>query len=80
MTYFTASIQTVILRFYLMMAVVIGSFFAGFPVLAILALPILLSIMTGVSFGKIPQTKTVKASVKTTTMTPQEITLRQKVA
>ena len=64
MRMFEASVQTVILRFYLMMAVVIGSFFAGVPWLALLSLPILLSAMLGVSFkGK--QGATIKASEDT---------------
>jgi len=50
MTFFTATFETVILRFALMMATVIAPFFLGVPVLAILALPIFLSAMTAVTF------------------------------
>jgi len=50
MTYFTASFETITLRFFLMMAIIIGSFFSGFPILGILALPVFLSALTGVSF------------------------------
>lgn len=57
MTFFTASFQTVILRFALMMATVILSFVAGVPFLAILALPIFLLAMTAVSFST-PKTST----------------------
>lgn len=51
MTFFTASIGTIVLRFYLMMAIVILSFSVGAPILSILALPVSLSAFTGVSFG-----------------------------
>ena len=51
MTFFTASIETVALRFFLMMAVIIGSFFAGVPYLAILGLPIFISAIAAVSFS-----------------------------
>lgn len=50
MTYFTASLSTITLRFFLMMGIIIGSFFSGFPILAILALPVFLAALTGVSF------------------------------
>ena len=50
MTFFTASFETVLYRFLLMMATVIGSFLTGVPFLAILALPIFLSAMVAVSF------------------------------
>ena len=52
MRMFEASIGTVVLRFYLMMFVVIGSLFAGVPWLAVLAMPIFLSAMLGISFKK----------------------------
>lgn len=57
MTYFTASIETITLRFILMMGIVIGSFFigsffSGFFILAVLALPVFLAALTGVSFTK----------------------------
>jgi len=50
MTFFTATFETVVLRFALMMAAVIAPFFMGVPFLAILALPIFLSAMTAVTF------------------------------
>ncbi len=52
MEFYSLSFDKVILRFYLMMAIVIGSFFAGYPVLAILSVPVFLSIMAGVTFKK----------------------------
>jgi hypothetical protein len=48
----SASFDIVILRFYLMMIIVIGSFFAGYPIFAILAVPVFLSALAGVSFEK----------------------------
>lgn len=51
MTFFTASFETVVLRFALMMATIIVPFFIGAPYLAIIALPIFLSAMTAVSFS-----------------------------
>jgi polyferredoxin len=49
---FNLSIGTVVARFYLMMAVVIIAGFIGQWWLTVLALPIFLSIMLGVTFGK----------------------------
>lgn len=51
MTFFNASFSTIILRFYLIMAIVIGAFFSGMPYLAALALPIVISAMAGVTFN-----------------------------
>ena len=50
--FYNLGIGTVILRFYLMMAVVIIAGFTGQWWLSLLALPIMLSIMTGYSFKK----------------------------
>lgn len=49
---FELNIGTVIARFYLMMAVVVVAGFIGQWWLASLALPIFLSIMLGITFGK----------------------------
>jgi len=62
MTLFTASFETVFIRFVLMMATVIGSFTLGVPILAILALPIFLSALTAVSFKKETTKKQSKLS------------------
>lgn len=51
MTYFTASFSTITLRFFLMMGIIIGSFLSGFPFLALLALPVFLAALTGLSFN-----------------------------
>jgi len=50
MILFNLSLEKVVWRFYLMMAVVIGSLFIGIPALALLALPIFLSTIMGLSF------------------------------
>lgn len=52
MTFFTASIETVVLRFFLMMAVIVLTFAFGYPLLTFLGFPIFLSAMTAVSFTK----------------------------
>ena len=64
MKFFEASIGTIVSRFFLMMAVVIIAGFSGQWWLSILALPILLSAMTGVSF------KTNKNTAKRSTLDP----------
>ncbi len=50
MRFFEASIETVILRFYLIMAIVIVSFFSGLYLFALLVVPLLIGTMLGVSF------------------------------
>ncbi len=52
MKFFNLSIVTLILRFYLMMGIVIGAFFAGLPWLSILALPVFFISMMGIEFKK----------------------------
>lgn len=58
MTLYTASFETVILRFALMMATVLVAFLINLPFLALLALPIFLSAMMAISF--FPKTSNVK--------------------
>ena len=50
MKLFSLNFSTLILRFYLMMGIVIVSFFIGFPLVAILALPVLFISMMGMEF------------------------------
>ena len=52
MKFLNLSITTLMLRFYLLMAVVIVAFFAGSPWLAFLALPIFMSALLGIQFNK----------------------------
>ena len=51
MKFFQLNFAALIIRFYLLMAVVIGAFFSGYPVLAFSALPIFLSAMMGIKFS-----------------------------
>ncbi|HMO37942.1 MAG TPA: hypothetical protein PKC76_06945 [Saprospiraceae bacterium] len=58
---FNLSIGTIVLRFYLMMLIVIIAGFVGQWWLAILAFPVFMSIMLGLTFGKnTQQTAAVK--------------------
>ena len=66
MTFFTASIGTTAIRFYLMMAIIIGSFLGGVPLLGILALPVFLAALTGVSIGSKPKENTATMNVANT--------------
>lgn len=50
MRYFACTFDKVLIRFFLMMACVIGGLFAGQPLIALLALPLFLSAILGVSF------------------------------
>ena len=50
MKFFEASIGTLVMRFYLMMAVALIAGFGGLPWLGVLCVPILLSAMLGVTF------------------------------
>ena len=52
MKFFEASIGTIVSRFFLLMAIVIIAGFSGQWWIAIFALPVLLSAMTGVSFKR----------------------------
>jgi len=52
MQLFKASIKTVVLRYYLMMALVFVALFGKMPLLAILAAPLFLSALMAVKFGK----------------------------
>lgn len=51
MKMYEASFDTIIWRFYLMMAFVIVPFLLGAPMIAILSVPIFLSALMGVSFS-----------------------------
>lgn len=52
MKFFEASVETIIIRYYVMMAVVIIPFVIGIPILAVVALPIFLSALMGISFKR----------------------------
>ena len=57
MELFNISLTTVMIRFYLMMAVVIIGLFTGLNWMAFLALPLFLSIMLGATFKTKKATK-----------------------
>ncbi|MEL6970035.1 MAG: hypothetical protein AAFZ63_15880 [Bacteroidota bacterium] len=52
MEFFSINIATVIIRFFLMMAVIIIGVFSGQWWLTVLGLPIFLSVMLGISFKR----------------------------
>jgi len=65
MTFYTASFETVTLRFALMMGVIIVSFTLGHPIFGIIGLPIFISAMLGISFTNTPKkTKKLNAATK----------------
>lgn len=57
MRFFALSFDKVILRFFLMMGCVIVGLFSGQPLLALLALPLFLSALLGVSFMPVEEAK-----------------------
>lgn len=59
MKMFNASFETVIWRYYLMMVMVFVPFLVGMPILAVLAVPVFLSALLGVSFTSEKKTKEV---------------------
>ncbi len=68
MRFFACTFDKVIIRFFLMMACVIGGLFAGQPLIAILALPLFLSAILGVSF--MPEEKATAANAKSVVLNP----------
>ncbi|MEM1357577.1 MAG: hypothetical protein AAGF89_05235 [Bacteroidota bacterium] len=50
MRFFALSLEYMLIRYFLMMACVIGGLFVGQPLIAFLALPLFLSAILGVSF------------------------------
>lgn len=68
---FNLSIGAVILRFYLMMGVVLIAGFSGYWLIALLALPIFLSIMMGITFTKDKEERNVSAIDSSLKSTPK---------
>ena len=58
MKFLSASLETVLLRYYLMMAVVLAAFYLNIPWLAILAAPIFFSAILGIKIGGKEETPT----------------------
>jgi len=77
--FFELSVSGVVLRFYLMMAVVIGAGFSGNWLFGLLALPIFLSIMLGVKFNWLAKFEKAAPS-KTTILKPSPKEILQNVA
>ena len=50
MKMFEANFGTIILRYYLLMAVIVAAFFSGYYFLALLAVPIFISALMGTKF------------------------------
>lgn len=65
---FEAKVETIILRYYLLMAVVIIPFFIGLPLLALAALPIFIIAILGISFNSSEERKEVSRSTKSRTI------------
>ena len=64
MKFYEASIGTIVIRFFLLMAIVIVAGFSGQWWLSIFALPILLSAMAGVSFKNDKKTTAKHSTLK----------------
>lgn len=69
MKLFQLKFSTLILRFYLIMAIVIVSFFAGYPILAILSLPVFISAMLGLQLRR--SKNALKSTVRERSFTPK---------
>jgi len=66
---FSISVETVFWRLNLMIAIVVGAFVFGVPYLGLLAGPVFLSVMLGVSFKR-PQKVKKEAKVKYPNLEP----------
>lgn len=64
------NIVTLMFRFYLMMAIVIASFFMGMPWLSILALPVFVISLLGITFDRKFMAARRQKNVKTTKLEP----------
>lgn len=67
MRFFACTFDKVLIRFFLMMACVIGGLFAGQPLVAVLALPLFLSAILGVSFLPLPGERSEAKTIDLTT-------------
>lgn len=68
MRFFALTFDKVLIRFFLMMACVIGGLFAGQPFITILALPLFLSAIMGVSFQPEKTESAVKEMISQNTL------------
>lgn len=72
MHFFSLSIDKVLIRFFLMMTCVIVGVFSGQPLITILALPMFLSAILGVSFQSEEKYSAIKTMVKTETINQKQ--------
>ncbi len=70
MKFFEARIDTIIMRYYLLMLIVIVPPFLGVPYLSLLALPVFLSAVLGVSFKR-TKSKRTETSFPNVTVYPE---------
>lgn len=70
MTCFNISLTTVLLRFYLMMAIVIVAGFSGMWWLSVLALPVFISNMIGLQFWPAQKSVSQRAKANKKTLKP----------
>ena len=68
MKFFEASIGTIVVRFFLIMAIVIVAGFLGQWWLSLIALPVLIGAMLGISF----KSSSKKAAKRSVVLDPQE--------
>ena len=61
---YNISVEGLIWRFYLLMLVVIVPFFIGYGIFALVALPILLSAMFGMSYKQVKNTESKQVKEK----------------
>ncbi len=67
MKLYQLNLATLVVRLYLLMAIVIVAFFIGMPWLSILALPVFLSAMMGIRFSKNQRNPVAKTTAENTT-------------
>ena len=71
MKLFQVDFSTLILRFYLLMAIVIGAFFIGQPWLAALSLPVFFITLMGMKFTFRRSAKTAERKAESPAQAPQ---------
>ena len=74
MKLFSLNFASLILRFYLLMAIIIGAYFLGYPILAFLALPVFISAMMGIKFTRTKKAATATSKENTKTSNVQHQT------
>ena len=79
MKLFNVKFSTAIWRYYLMMGIVIVAFFIGYPILALLSLPVFFITLMGVQFTPLRSSRKPKPSAEkiTETSAPKPVGSRQ---